>query len=458
MLEADQNIQELFDAIHFEIDQYKNENKVLYPYDLKEKLLELKEYDDEKYHQALKKIPNELLAEVLSEMPAHLQEDAAAILGSFKLAKVASEMDTDDAADFIQNISENHESIAESILANIDKEDRVLIENLISYEDHVAGSYMQSEVFSAKVNDTIGSSIQNLANLKSEREVDNIFHVFIVDKDNKFICSIGLEEVIIMDFKKTFKDIIEDDEKEYTQISVSHQDDISEVVEKVSSYNLTVIPVLKEDGTLIGRITYDDIYDIIEEQATDQIYGLAGVNDEAEQDDNILYALKARAVWLGINLFTALLASFVISLFDATLSQLVSLAILMPIVASMGGNAGTQSLTVTVRKLALGDISEEDAKETIKKEVILSLANGFAFALIIGLVSAIWFSMPMLGVVIALSTVINLLFAGLFGAIIPLILEKFDIDPAIASSVILTTVTDIVGFFSFLGLAKIMIL
>lgn len=458
MAETDHNTQELFESIIFEIDQYNNENKVLYPYDLKEKLLELKDLEEEFYHKALKKIPNELLAEVLSEMPAHLQEDAAAFLGSFKLAKVASEMDTDDAADFIQNISENHETIAESILANIDKEDRDLIESLISYEEDVAGSYMQTEVFSAKLNETIGTSIQRLARLKEEREIDNIYQVFIVDKDNHFICSIGLEEVIIMDFRKTYKDIVEDDEKEYTQISCQHLDDIKDVVEKVSSYNLSVIPVLKEDGSLIGRITSDDIYDIIEEQATEQIFSLAGVNEEAEQDNNLFNVIKTRATWLGINLLTAIAASFVVSLFDETISSLVSLAILMPIVASMGGNAGTQSLTVTVRKLAIGEISEEDAKETIFKEVIFSLANGFFFALIIGIVAGLWFNMPLLGLVIALSTIINLLFAGFFGAITPLILEKLDIDPAVASSVILTTITDIVGFFSFLGLAKLILL
>ncbi len=458
MKEVEGNNQDLFDGILIDIDQYNNENKVLYPYDIKEKLLELKDIDEDKFHIILKKLPNELLAEVISEMPAHIQEDAAEFLGSFKLAKVASEMDTDDAADFIQNISENHETIAESILANINKVDRDLIESLISYDEDAAGSYMQTEVFVAKLNDTIGASIERLAKLKSEREIDNIYHVFIVDRNQKFICSIGLEEVIIMDFKKTFKDIVEDKEKEYTQINCNHIEDISDVVEKVSKYNLSVIPVLNEEGILIGRITSDDIYDIIEEQATEQIYGLAGVNDEAEQDSNLINVIKTRAVWLGINLLTAIAASVIISFFDSTIQSLVSLAILMPIVASMGGNAGTQSLTVTVRQLAIGDISEEDAKETIIKEVILSLANGTFFAIIVGLLSYFWFNMPLLGVVIGLSTIINLLFAGFFGAIIPMICEKFDIDPAVASTVLLTTITDIVGFFSFLGLAKLIML
>ncbi len=194
------------------------------------------------------------------------------------------------------------------------------------------------------------------------------------------------------------------------------------------------------------------------EHATDQMYNLAGVNDDAEDDDDLIKAGKARAVWLGINLLTAIAASLVIGMFESTLQSYVALAVLMPIVASMGGNAGTQSLTVVVRQLALGEIAKHDAFRTIKKEVILSLANGLIFAIIIGVIASIWFDKGMLGIVIALSMIINLLSAGFFGSMIPLFLKKMNIDPAIGSTVILTTVTDVVGFFSFLGLATIILL
>ena len=219
-----------------------------------------------------------------------------------------------------------------------------------------------------------------------------------------------------------------------------------------------VVPVIDLNGKLIGRITSDDIYDIIEERATGQLYHLAGVNDEAEQEESLFHIGKHRAYWLAINLVTAIAASVVIGLFDTTIQSLVALAVLMPIVASMGGNAGTQTLTVTVRQMALGDISSDDAKKTIKKEVYLSLMNGTIFAVAIGIIAWVWFSMPMLGVVIAASMVINLITAGFFGSLIPLLLQKADIDPAVGSSVLLTTVTDIVGFFSFLGLAKLILL
>jgi magnesium transporter len=188
------------------------------------------------------------------------------------------------------------------------------------------------------------------------------------------------------------------------------------------------------------------------------MYNLAGVDDEAEDDDEIIKAAQKRATWLGLNLFTAIAASFVIALFADTLESMVALAILMPIVASMGGNAGTQTLTVVVRQLALGDISQGDAMRIIKKEVLISLGNGFLFAIIAGIIAFLWFDIKLLGVVIALSMIINLLVAGFFGASVPLFLKKLDVDPAIGSTVILTTVTDVVGFFSFLGLATYILL
>jgi magnesium transporter len=188
------------------------------------------------------------------------------------------------------------------------------------------------------------------------------------------------------------------------------------------------------------------------------MYNLAGLDDDAEEDDDIIKAGKKRAVWLAVNLVTAILASLVISAFSDSLHSLIALAVLMPIVASMGGNAGTQSLTVVVRQLALGEISKGDAKRTIKKEVIISLLNGLLFAVLVGIIASVWFNQWMLGVVIALSMLINLFVAGFFGATVPLVLKRLQVDPAIGSTVILTTVTDIVGFLSFLGLATIILL
>lgn len=446
---------QLVDMVSLEINQFKNESATIHPYDISEQLLEIRELDKEKYLKVLKTIPHELFAEVLSEMPEYIQEEITALFSTRKIADIASRMDTDDAASFIQNISEDHEEVAQGILERFDDEDKEIIQQLMAYGEDEAGSYMQTELFDASINENIGDAIKKLKRLKEANELDNIWHVHITDNSHKYLGSIGLEELIIFEHSLSFEDIPYEKYKNYF---INHKADIKEAVDMFTNYNLTSIPVVDDNNILLGRITSDDIYDIIQESATEQIYNLAGVNDEAEQEEDMLAIGKTRAIWLGLNLVTAIVASLVIGLFDETIHSLVALAILMPIVASMGGNAGTQTLTVTVRQMALGDIIGEDARSTIYKEVLISLVNGLLFALVIGVIAYFWFDIPMLGLVIALSMVINLISAGFFGSVIPLVLQKAGVDPAIGSTVLLTTVTDVVGFFSFLGLATLILL
>ena len=455
MIKDNTDTQSLIDKLLQTIQDYKSDNNTIHPYDISELLLELREDDQNSYLKILKKIPHELFADVLSEMPDYIQEEITELLSTKKIADIASRMDTDDAADFIQTVSEDNDETAQKILDNFEDDDKQIISQLISYDEDEAGSYMQAELFGANISEKIGNAITRLKRLKQSDELDNIWHCYITDDDGHFIGSVGLEELIIFEHNLKFEDIPSDKLKDF---KVNHKTDIKDVVEMVTNYNLTSIPVVDDNNILIGRITSDDIYDIIEESATEQIYNMAGVDDEAEQEEDLVEIGKTRATWLGINLLTAIAASVVIGFFDQTIQSIVALAVLMPIVASMGGNAGTQTLTVTVRQMALGDIDNEDAKKTIYKEIVLSLANGMIFAVVIGTISYIWFDMPMLGVVIALSMVINLLCAGFFGSVIPLLLEKFNIDPAIGSTVILTTITDVVGFFSFLGLATLILL
>ena len=438
-----------------EIDQYKHNNATVHPYDIAEQLLEVRDLSRDEYLALIKIIPHELFADILSEFPDYVQEEIAELLSTKHLAEIASNMDTDDAANFIQNIQEEHEDTALEILENFDHEDQELIQKLISYEEDEAGAHMQSELFSAHINENIGTAIRRLKRLKEENEIDNVWQVYLLDNHHKYLGSVSLEDLIIFEHELKFSDI---PKEKHTNFSVNHKADIEDVVETVTNYNLNAIAVVDDNDKLVGRITSDDIYDIIEESATEQIYNLAGVNDDIEQEEDLFEIGKSRAVWLGINLLTAIAASLVIGLFDQTIQSIVALAVLMPIVASMGGNAGTQTLTVTVRKMALREIEGDTARKTIIKEILVSLANGFLFALVIGIVAYFWFHMPMLGVVIALSMVINLLSAGFFGSVIPLLLKKADIDPAIGSTVLLTTVTDVVGFFSFLGLASIILL
>ncbi|MEJ5169332.1 MAG: magnesium transporter, partial [Arcobacteraceae bacterium] len=301
-------------------------------------------------------------------------------------------------------------------------------------------------------------SIERLKIAKANDELENIHQVYITDEHGHLINAIYLEDLIIYDFDKTYKEILDNIEVSNRPISVSVNEDIDQVVKIFEQYDLSVIAVVGYKNRLLGRITSDDIIDIIEQNATDQIYQLAGINEDYEHDDNVITTTKKRGVWLFINLLTAILASSVIGLFEATIESLVALAILMPIVASMGGNAGTQSLATMIRQLALGKIDDDNRKEVVKKEVYVAISNGLIFGVLAGIVAAFWFGNYMLGIVILLAMIANLLVAGFFGSVIPLILKKFDIDPAVGSSVVLTTLTDIVGFFAFLGIATILLI
>ena len=418
----------------------------------------LKDLDDKSFAKAVQSIPKELIADVALELPDRYFEDVLESFTAQEIAESVSELESDDQTDFIQELEEVDRKMAKEVFDELDSEDQADILQLKQYEEDEAGAYMQIEVYTAGLEQNVHDVIKDFAELRRKDELENVNYLFVTDKEKKLRYGVGLDNLLVFDFNKTLKENIEQAPEKFKPVVATDHDDITEVVQKFQEYDLNSMPVVDEDGVLLGRITSDDIYDIINEQATDQMYHLAGVNDDAEDDEDIFKAGKARAVWLGVNLITAIAASLVIGLFEDTLQSIVALAILMPIVASMGGNAGTQSLTVVVRQLALGDIAKHDAYRTIKKEVLLSLVNGLFFAIIMGIIASLWFDKGMLGVVIALSMIINLLSAGFFGSMVPLLLKKLDVDPAIGSTVILTTVTDVVGFFSFLGLATLILL
>ena len=447
---------ELIASIEEYVGLYREGHEAnVHPYDVAELLLQLRDHDEERYLDILSQLPEELKAQVLVELPKHCHEEVIEHFTPEEIADLTNTLDTDDAAELIRSIEEVDETVADEVLQNLPAPDRENLEALISYDWDEAGAYMQTELFVAYIDEQIGDSVRRLKQLKKAKEVDNVYQVYVIGRDRTFLGSIPLEDLILLGPQVHYENLVAEG---INTVSVVATENIRNVVDVAANYDMSVVPVVDARGRLLGRITSDDIYDIIEERATGQLYNLAGVNDEAEQEESLLRIGKTRAVWLGINLVTAVAASVVIGFFDATIQSLVALAVLMPIVASMGGNAGTQTLTVTVRQLALGDISRGDAKDTVLKEVYLALMNGFFFAAVIGLVAWLWFAMPLLGVVIAASMVINLFSAGFFGAVIPLLLQKLGIDPAVGSSVLLTTVTDIVGFFSFLGLASVVLL
>lgn len=418
----------------------------------------LKQYDEEKFSKAIKLIPKNILGDIALELPDRYFDNIMESIEAHDLVVAVKELESDDQVNFMQELHEHDEKKASEVFNRLDNEDQQEIILLQSYNEAEAGAYMQTELFTATEDEIVSDVIARFSRLKKSNTLENVHNLFITTKNNILIHSIDLDDLLTFDFSQTFRQNIENSEFKYEPITSLDSDDIKDVVSWFQKYDLFVMPIITKKGKLIGRITSDDIVDIINEHATEQIYHLAGLNDNAEEHEEILKSGKKRASWLGLNLITAIGASMVIALFADTLDSIVALAILMPIVASMGGNAGTQTLTVVVRQLALGDISSDDASRIIKKEVSISLLNGLLFAIIIGVISSFWFNIENLGLVIALSMIINLLMAGFFGATIPLFLKKMDIDPAIGSTVILTTVTDMVGFFSFLGLATLILI
>ena len=440
------------------IDQHLDENLEdgeLSAYELAQHLKTLKKHDEELFAQYLEKLDPEILGDVAIELPDHMLKDVIDTLPAEKIVEALEELESDDATDLLQYIEDIDEDKARELFNELDKENQNEILRLRSYDEDRAGAHMQTELFSAHLEEKLGSAVARLRQEKQEGKLENVSQLFIIDKNSVLQYAIPLEDLILFDFTKTLKQNIESTQIDHYKPHMANDMDLmQDVADMFQEYDLNVIAVTSSTGILLGRITYDDIHDYIQESATEQIYNLAGVDDESEEDDTLFKAGRGRAVWLGINLLTALFSSSIIGLFDETIAAYVALAVLMPIVASMGGNTGTQALAVTVRRLALGEIEFKDAKSVLKREVTISLVNGLIFGAIMGVIAAVWFDKGMLGVVIGLSMVTNLFFAGFFGTIIPLTLRRFNIDPAVGSAVILTTFTDAIGFFSFLGLAK----
>lgn len=440
------------------IDQHLDENLEdgeLSPYELAQHLKTLKKHDEELFAQYLEKLDPEILGDVAIELPDHMLKDVIDTLPAEKIVEALEELESDDATDLLQYIEDIDEDKARELFNELDKENQNEILRLRSYDEDRAGAHMQTELFSAHLEEKLGSAVARLRQEKQEGKLENVSQLFIIDKNSVLQYAIPLEDLILFDFTKTLKQNIESTQIDHYKPHMANDMDLmQDVADMFQEYDLNVIAVTSSTGILLGRITADDIHDYIQESATEQIYNLAGVDDESEEDDTLFKAGRGRAVWLGVNLLTALFSSSIIGLFDETIAAYVALAVLMPIVASMGGNTGTQALAVTVRRLALGEIEFKDAKSVLKREVTISLVNGLIFGAIMGVIAAVWFDKGMLGVVIGLSMVTNLFFAGFFGTIIPLTLRRFNIDPAVGSAVILTTFTDAIGFFSFLGLAK----
>jgi magnesium transporter len=389
-------------------------------------------------------IESDFNPEILSELDENIREEVINLLGHSYVAEVLQKLETDDAVHVIEDLEEGDKKL---ILNKIPKIEREELELSLNYPEYSAGRLMSVDFVALNPNINVGEAIDFLR-LDNDLPIE-FYEIYLIDSSSQPVAAISLSNVIRSSREKSLKSL-----QSHELITISGEMDRELVAYQFERFDLVSAPVIDEVGKLIGVITADDIVEVLKDEAGEDIKLLGGVGDE-DITDNVIQASKGRFSWLFINLITAILASMVIGLFDGTIEEMVALAILMPIVASMGGNAGTQTLTIAVRSLSTRDLIPLNYKRIINREILVSFLNGVFFALILGILSAFWFGNFALGGVLAIAMVLNMVVAGFAGIIIPLILNKLGIDPALASSVFVTTVTDVVGFFSFLGLAAI---
>jgi magnesium transporter len=385
--------------------------------------------------------------DILSELDESIREEVIGILRPDVLAEAVRELDSDDVVDLLEDLEEPQQ---EAILGALEDADRVVVEQSLSYPENSAGRLMQREVVMAPEHWNVGQAIDFMR--ESDDLPEQFYHVVLVNPRMHPVGNVTLGRIMGAHRATPLQRLVE----ETFQVIPADQDE-EDVAYAFNQYHLISAPVVDGEGRLAGVITIDDAMAVLDEEHEEDIMRLAGVG-EGSLSDRVIETTKQRFPWLAVNLVTAVLASLVIAQFDAVITQFVALAVLMPIVASMGGNAGTQSLTVAVRAIATKDLTGSNVWRVIRREALVGLVNGLIFAVVMALVGLAWFGSPALGAVIAVAMVINLVVAGLAGTMIPVLLEKIGVDPALASGAFVTTVTDVVGFFAFLGLAAAVLL
>lgn len=397
--------------------------------------------------QFVKSLADSFEPDVLPYLDDDVREQVVGAMGIPTLARVINELDSDDAITVVEDLDDEEKR---QLFAYIKPEDRAVLEEGLTYPEYSAGRLMQRELVAVQAHWTVGQTIDFMR--LSDELPDDFYVLFVVDPHFRPVGVVSLSHLLRSKRPMRIEDLMDDD---FVKFAVDT--DQEEVAYTFQQYGLVSAPVINDSGKLIGRVTVDDVVDVQAEEAEEDLLRLGGVS-ESDLTISIAETARARFSWLVVNLGTAIAASMVIALFEATIEQAVALAVLMPIVASMGGNAGTQTLTVTVRALATRDLSRSNMMRFVGKELAVGVFNGFAFALLTGLVAGLWFTSPTLGIVIALAMVVNMIVAGVAGTAIPIGLDRAKIDPAVASGVFLTTVTDVVGFFAFLGLAALLLL
>jgi magnesium transporter len=381
----------------------------------------------------------------LTEVDDTVREDILDELKPETVAEGVRELDSDDAVYILEDLDRQEQ---DEILQQLPTVERVALERSLTYPEESAGRRMQTEFIAVPPSWDVGQAIDYLRETVDLPE--RFYELYVVDDDQKLLGAVALDRLLRTKRPVPVIDLMDEDRRK-----VRATDDQEAVARQFERYNLVAAPVVDENDRLVGVLTFDDIVDVIEQEAEEDIKALGGVGAHEELSDSVWTIAKGRFTWLFANLLTALLAAWVIKQFEHSIEKMVSLAVLMPIVASMGGNAGTQTMTVAVRALATRDLSDANAARVARREVLVGLLNGIAFAVIMGAVAIAWFNVADLGIVIALAMVCVLTAAALGGIVIPLTLTKLGVDPAVSSGPFVTTITDVVGFFSFLGIATL---
>jgi len=413
-----------------------------HPADLAQVFGELNDKDREAAFSLLADRNGRLAMEAVSELGP---ESGAALLATRpaeEIAKLAQEIPSDDAAALIDYLPEE---LSAAVLDLMRPKESGVVENLLEYAEQTAGRIMNPHVFALSEDMTVGESI---AEIQGNRDVEMVFYLYVVDERKHLVGVVSLRRLLLVSPQTPLKRIMTAD-----LISARVDMDQEEVARQVAAYNLLAIPVVDEENKLIGIITVDDVIDVIKEEATEDILHLAGVSADERVFTSPRESLRLRMPWLGINLATAFVAAGVVALFDKTIADLPAIVKFMPVVAGMGGNAATQTLTVVVRGLALGELSWANSRKALMKELAVGLGNGFALGIVAALVAWLTQGQPVLGIVLGASMVINMFVAAGAGTLIPLGLKAMRADPALASTVFITTCTDVAGYASFLGFA-----
>ena len=389
----------------------------------------------------------EMDGEVFAEMDEGLSGELIEEMSDEVVSLVLKDLETDDVVDLLEDLEKDEQN---RLIDVLDASGQIAVLNSLKYPEGTAGRLMARELVMAPTHWNVGQTIDSLR--KSKNLPSQFYDVVVVDPMSKPIGKVTLSTLLRARRSTPLIDLVDE---EFRTIPVSQSQE--DVAYAFNQYNMVSAPVVDDENRLVGVITMDDAMEVLGDEADEDIKLLGGVGDES-LTDTILVTARQRFPWLGINLLTSILASIVIAQFSSTIEAIVALAVLMPIVASMGGNAGTQTLTVAVRALATKDLTSANAWRVIRREALVGLLNGLVFAIIIGLIGYYWYGFAMLGAVLAMAMILNLLMAGLAGILVPLMLDKFKMDPALGSSALVTTVTDIIGFFAFLGLASAILL